>query len=47
MADETAAAEALDAVRWDYDPAVSTLTPLATAERWFADFPWEGADTED
>ena len=39
-----AAAEAFDAVRWDFDPEERDLTPLAPASRYFAEFPWEGEE---
>lgn len=36
-------ADLLDGVRWDYDPSRHDLdtSPLVTAERYFAEFPWE------
>ena len=37
-------AEALDAVRWDYDPEDDRLSPLVSTERYFRDFPWEPED---
>ncbi len=37
-------AEAIDSVRWDYDPDEDDLSPLVSTERYFRDFPWEPED---
>ena len=37
-------AEAIDSVRWDYDPEDDQLSPLVSTERYFRDFPWEPED---
>ena len=34
-------AETIDAIRWDYDPEGTQLSPLVSSERYFRDFPWE------
>ena len=34
--------EAVDAVRWTYDPTQRLLSPLVEAARYFEDFPWDG-----
>ena len=39
-------ADALDGVRWDFDPAQQILSPLVTTARWFEDFPWDGDEGE-
>ena len=39
-------AEALDGVRWDFDPARQIVSPLAATARWFDDFPWDGEEGE-
>lgn len=40
-------ADLLDGVRWDFDPARQSLSPLVATARWFEDFPWEGEDGEE
>lgn len=40
-------ADALDRVRWDYDPAQQLLSPLVATARWFEDFPWDGEGDAD
>ena len=35
-------ADALEEVRWDYDPTRRLASPLLPTARYFADFPWEG-----
>jgi len=37
-------ADALEEVRWDYDPTRRLASPLLPTARYFADFPWEGTD---
>jgi hypothetical protein len=44
---ETTLADLLDGVRWDFDPARQSLSPLAATSLWFEDFPWEGEDNEE
>lgn len=39
-------ADALDEVRWDFDPERQVLSPLVTTARWFQDFPWDGDEGE-
>ena len=39
--------EAVNTVRWDYDPARHVLSPLVAAARYFQDFPWEGEEDEE
>lgn len=34
--------EAVDEVRWTYDPSQRLLSPLVEAARYFEDFPWDG-----
>lgn len=34
--------EAVDAVRWSYDPSQRLLSPLVETARYFEDFPWDG-----
>ena len=38
----TTLADLLDGVRWDFDPAQRSLSPLVAAALWFEDFPWNG-----
>ncbi|HBL27189.1 MAG TPA: hypothetical protein DD490_10175 [Acidobacteria bacterium] len=39
-------ADALDGVRWDFDPTRRILSPLVATARWFEDFPWDGEEGE-
>lgn len=39
-------ADAMDGVRWDYDPARQILSPLVATARWFEGFPWDGEESE-
>lgn len=34
----------LDGVRWDYDPKRADRSPLVSATRYFADFPWNAGE---
>jgi hypothetical protein len=34
--------EVVNAVRWDYDPGQSLLSPLVETALYFQDFPWDG-----
>lgn len=45
--DPLALAEAIGAVRWDYDPGETLLSPLVATARFFASFPWDGEKEED
>jgi hypothetical protein len=38
--------EAVDAVRWSYDPSQRLLSPLVETARYFEDFPWDGEPAE-
>ena len=42
-AEDRSTGETLDRVRWDYDPTQHHLSPLVSSERYFRDFPWDGA----
>jgi len=35
-------ADALEEVRWDYDPTRRLASPLLPTARYFEDFPWDG-----
>ena len=37
-------ADALEEVRWDYDPTRRLASPLLPTARYFADFPWDGQE---
>ena len=37
-------ADAIDGVRWEYDPAQQMLSPLVSTSRWFEGFPWDGEE---
>lgn len=34
--------DAVNGVRWDFDPSQRLLSPLVETARYFAHFPWEG-----
>ena len=36
--------EAVNGVRWDYDPSQRLLSPLVETARYFEEFPWDGED---
>jgi hypothetical protein len=40
-------ADAIDGVRWDYDPASQVLSPLVSTARWFEGFPWDGEERDE
>jgi len=44
--DRVSLADALEEVRWDYDPARRPASPLLPTALYFQDFPWEGAAVE-
>jgi len=37
----------MDETRWDRAPADEVLSPLASVERYFREFPWNGLDADD
>jgi hypothetical protein len=43
----TTLADALDRVRWEYDPVRGQVSPLVPTALYFQDFPWDGPELED
>ena len=39
--------EAVDAVRWSYDPSQRLLSPLVEAAKYFEHVPWDGEAGEE
>ena len=38
--------DAVDTVRWSYDPSQRLLSPLVEAAKYFEHFPWDGDEEE-